>query len=151
MLQKGRVFNLRIFFGAPFSMYLSGNGFDPEFGKFLSAAIISLKSRGHLVRSAHVREGFGKKLMSPDVCTPLDFEEIKKCDLFIALPSNPPSGGVHIELGWASALSKKILLCLKKEGVYSPLVHGIGSMDFVDTIFFGEYDELLAKLSEAVK
>ena len=54
-----------------------------------------------------------------------DFKEMKESDVVLAFPGNPISGGVHIELGWASALNKKIYLFLEKNASYSPLIEGM--------------------------
>jgi len=141
---------MRIFLGAPFTNYLNGAEFNQELKQAIESTISILEKKGHTVRSAHVRENFGKDLMLPETCTPLDFEEIKKCDLFIAIPSNPPSGGVHIELGWASAIRKDILLCIKKTGKYSPLIHGLHKISNSRKLVFESYCELPKKISEMV-
>ena len=72
---------------------------------------------------AHYREKWGKDLMCADECTMDDYREMKLSDYVIAFPGKPISGGVHIELGWASSMKKNILLMLDKEEKYSPLVH----------------------------
>lgn len=74
---------------------------------------------------AHFREKWGKELMTADECTFDDFKEMKESDVVLAFPGNPISGGVHIELGWASALNKKIYLFLEKNASYSPLIEGM--------------------------
>lgn len=139
---------MRIFLGAPFTNYLNGYEFNQELKQTLETIISSLEKKGHTVRSAHVREKFGQELMSPEECTPLDFEEIQKCDLFIAIPSNPPSGGVHVELGWASATKKDIIICMKKTGKYSPLIHGLHKISNSKTIIFESYSELPEKIDK---
>jgi len=143
---------MRIFFGASFTKHLKkDNGQFHESKKILIENIIEiLTERGHDVRNAHVREEFGKKLLDPETCTKMDLEEIKKCDLFMAMPGNPPSGGVHVELGWASALNKKILLLLKKHGGYSPLVTGLGIIGKVETIYFRSQSDLLGKIKKVL-
>jgi hypothetical protein len=64
---------------------------------------------------AHYREKWGKDLMCADECTMDDYREMKLSDYDIAFPGKPISGGVHIELGWASSMKKNILLMLDKE------------------------------------
>ncbi|MDD4081920.1 MAG: hypothetical protein PHD05_00900 [Sphaerochaetaceae bacterium] len=141
---------MRIFLGAPFTQHLNGSEFDKELKLAIESIIISLQKKGHVVKSAHVREKFGKELMTPDICTPLDFDEIKQCDLFIAIPSNPPSGGVHIELGWASAINKDIVLCMHTKGQYSPLIHGLDKISKSKKIVFENYIELVEKINGLV-
>ena len=140
---------MRIFFGAPFTKYLNKNQTVAKRKKELIERVISfLNRKGHKVRNAHIREDFGKKWMQPNECTSLDFIEIKDCDVFIAIPGNPPSGGVHIELGWASALNKRIILILKKRGKYSPLVHGLDTISKVEKIEFEKEEEIFKKLGQ---
>jgi len=141
---------MRIFLGAPFSNHLKDNGFDDELKWAIETIILSLQKKGHEVKSAHVREKFGEQLMTPDVCTPLDLNEIKECDLFIAIPHNPPSGGVHIELGWASAMSKNILICMQRKGKYSPLIHGLDKVSNTKKIIYENYSELVEKINSLV-
>lgn len=76
--------------------------------------------------------------MPPHQCTYLDFEGIKESDVIVAYPGSPISGGVHIELGWASALNKPIVLLLKKDEEYSPLIIGLHTKTSVFTMFFEE-------------
>lgn len=143
---------MRIFFGAPFTKHLKkDSGQFHESKKTLIENIVKLLTeRGHDVRNAHVREEFGNKLLDPKTCTKLDFDEIKKCNLFMAMPGNPPSGGVHVELGWASALNKKILLLLKKDGEYSPLITGLSRIGKVKTIYFRNRADLLEKIKKVL-
>ncbi|MFA6268525.1 MAG: nucleoside 2-deoxyribosyltransferase [archaeon] len=141
---------MRIFLGAPFSSHLGKTGFDNELKWTIETIILSLQKKGHVVKSAHVREKFGEQLMTPDVCTPLDLNEIKECDLFVAIPHNPPSGGVHIELGWASAINKNIIVCIQKKGVYSPLIHGLDKVSNTKKIIYDNYPELIDKINAII-
>lgn len=137
---------MKIFVGAPFSNYLTSSSFDPVLEKAIRDIVNLLREKTFSVRSAHLREEFGRFLAMPDVCTTLDWEEIRDCDLFLAIPGNPPSGGVHIELGWASSLKKKIVLCLEKEANYSPLVRGLAHLSGAKIVYFSNYQDLLFQL-----
>jgi len=101
-------FKKRIFLGHPFTNLLKNNLVRNETKNRILKIIKLLELKGYDVSCALVREKFGEQLMSHEECTPLDFLEIRKCDIFLAFPSN--SGGVHIELGWASALGNYIVL-----------------------------------------
>ena len=117
----------KIFFAAPFyqCMSIKGNKMTKTSISLIQSIIDLLENKGYYVENAHRREKWGEDWMSPEVCTPLDYRAIKESDIFIAIPGNPPSGGVHIEIGWASLLCKNILLLLEREGVYSNLVEGL--------------------------
>lgn len=101
--------------------------------KEMQSLLEHLRSKGFAAASSHERENWGETRYSPEKCTPLDLEEIKKSDILLAIPGNPPSGGVHIELGWASALGKKIIVLLEEGHTYSNLVHGLPML--TNTVF----------------
>jgi len=106
--------------------------------KFLANLRMALVKEGHEVFLAHYREKWGKELMGPLECTVDDFRQMKSTDLVIAFPGDPISGGVHIELGWASALNKKIVMFLKDGVEYSPLILGLSTVTETDTIYYKE-------------
>src|SRR5690606_19394486 len=86
---------------------------DKRFRKQYEELIEFFESKGYTVHNAHKREKWGKAFMTPEECTKIDFEEIRSCDYFVAFPGSPPSPGTHIEIGWASAFGKHILLLLE--------------------------------------
>jgi nucleoside 2-deoxyribosyltransferase len=89
------------------------------------ALIAHLESRRYVVHNAHRREEWGERFLSPSECTALDHSEISGCDLFVAFPGYPASPGTHIEIGWASALGKPIILLLESGCEYAFLVRGL--------------------------
>ena len=117
---------MRIFMAYPFTGKLTECGTLPkEYIEELNFLKSKLQKIGYKVILAHEREKWGKSILHPDICTKLDFEDIKNSDVVIAYPGNPPSGGVHVELGWASDLKKKIILIQKEGENYSPLIVGL--------------------------
>ena len=144
-----------VFFAFPFSDYM-----DLETGRvksvykdFLENARAALINAGHRVFMAHYREKWGKDLMSPDECTQADLIEMKKADMVIAFPGYPISGGVHIELGWASAYEKKISIFLQQEVTYSPLINGLHTITDVTYHSYQNYsdEDLLEKIVNSLQ
>jgi S-adenosylmethionine/arginine decarboxylase-like enzyme/nucleoside 2-deoxyribosyltransferase len=124
----------RIFLAAPFSNYLHKNKFNPHAFEQITYFKKMLRQKGYNVFSAHEREDFGNKLMPPDTCTSLDFEEMSQCDVMVAIMSDD-SYGVCVEIGWASALNKPIILVKPKHRQYpSPLIEGIGQVTAMTTV-----------------
>jgi RNA polymerase-binding transcription factor DksA len=123
---------------APFSNMIDSitGRVNPTFKEELTLLRSFLISKGYDVFLAHEREGWGRALLSPKECTKLDFNEISACDVIIAIPGDPPSGGTHVELGWASAMGKPIILLLEEDGKYSPLVLGLAQISKVIPIHF---------------
>jgi len=117
----------KLFLAGPFKGLLNpntGTMTDDEKQKFLKL-IAFFESKGFLVHNAHQREAWGKALMTPEQCTEIDFNEIASCDYFVGLPGHPPSPGTHIEIGWASALKKPIILLLEAGKEYGFLIQGL--------------------------
>ncbi len=126
----------RIFLAAPFTRYLKEgrNVFCESAYTKITQCLTLLRGHGCSVFSAHEREDFGRDLMSPSLCTRLDFEEMVQSDLMVALMDND-SFGVCVELGWASALNKPIILVIPDgKSFVSPLVEGIGQISKMSVV-----------------
>ncbi|MCZ0756138.1 nucleoside 2-deoxyribosyltransferase [Anoxybacillus sp. J5B_2022] len=134
---------MRIFFAYPFTKLLNSSTgiIDEGNTNFILNAVNKLEEMGNSVFSAQCREKFGKELMDPDTATKLDFEEMKNADLVIAFPGQfPISGGVHVELGWASALGKPIIAFLHKDEMYTPMIQGLHTVTNVKYVTFDDND-----------
>jgi len=137
---------MRVFLGGPIQS-LTG---DPVLLKSTKTAvervIEQFNDSGFEVLSAHVVEQFGSKTheWTPLSVTKRDINWMRECDIFIALlPSNADGGlartdGTHIELGWASALGKPIVLVIDQrvEDETSHLVKGLSSIAQVARVDF---------------
>lgn len=123
----------RVFLAAPFTRYLKGQDFKSSAYEQITILLKLLRSNGYDVFSAHEREGFGAALMSAPLCTRLDFEEMNQCDVVVAIMSDD-SYGVCIELGWASALNKPVILVDTKGNYSSPLVEGLGHVTTTEVV-----------------
>jgi nucleoside 2-deoxyribosyltransferase len=97
----------------------------------LRQALIDLDAE---VFNAHHNENWGAGWLPADVCTPVDFVAVGQCDVMCAIVGEPPSGGVTVELGWASALGKPILMVLAPQARCSPLITGLGTVTRVEQL-----------------
>src|SRR5690625_4288833 len=77
-----------------------------EYKEFFEKLTKEIKKLGVDYFLAVERENYGKEYTSDKESTKIDFETIKQCDLMCVIPGVPASGGVHVELGWASANNK---------------------------------------------
>ena len=121
---------MKLFLATPIT-----NWIDPDTGSLFQHKRIllfsikkELEKLGHTVFLAIEREAWGRDLSGPDESIEADLAALKDSDVVVCLPGNPPSGGAHVELGWASLLHKPIILVLEEKGVYSPLVLGLHKM-----------------------
>lgn len=115
---------------------------DDEYKNRLLELRNYLLSNNHEVFLAHFRENWGKDLMTDKECTADDYKELLESDCVLAFPGNPISGGVHIELGWASSLKKDIYMFLEKDAVYSPLITGLDTITNVTMVYFEHEDSI---------
>lgn len=110
-----------------------------------------LERDGYQVHNAHRREAWGSAFLSPEECTRLDFEEISGCDVFIAFPGVPASPGTHIEIGWASALGKPIVLLLEEGHDYAFLVRGLHTVANVRYVTLSPGADLADQVAATVR
>lgn len=136
--------NLNVFLAAPFTSFINNKNEGTIFSEIKKVYKLLEKS-GYTVFSAHERESYGKKLMSPSECTYLDYIEMEKTDVVIALISED-SFGVSLELGWASALNKKIILYSTPDKSFSsPLIEGLKVISDVEVVY--DIDSLMTILN----
>ncbi len=145
-----------IFLGGPFKGYIDPNTnlMKEKYKKIFMDLINFFETRGYEVHNAHKRELWGEFFWEPEDCTKLDYEEICKADVFIAFPGAPASPGTHIEIGWASALGKKIILLLEEEKYYAHLVKGLHTIADTHFIYYqqaADYMQALEKLFPALE
>ncbi|WP_064257280.1 nucleoside 2-deoxyribosyltransferase [Rhodococcus sp. HS-D2] len=128
---------MRVFVAAPFGPYLGSDGaFDPLFRRHLEDLYAHLSSAGLEYFSAQVNENWGASPLTPPECVPIDYKELASADAVVAILGNPPSLGVAIELGWASALQKPILIV----GTAIAASSMIAGLDRVADVRFIDFD-----------
>ena len=134
---------MKVFLASPFSQFCDDKeDVILENRWFFEDIIKELKKNKIDYFCSQEREEWGEKYSSPEESTICDIEAIKDCDLFVAIPGNPISGGVHVEIGWASMLKKKCIVFLEKDVYYSPMITGLKSITDCKFVY---YDELINK------
>lgn len=122
---------MKVFIAMPYSQLCDENYIlKPKYKKFCVNLTNEVKKIGWEYFLAHERENWGKEYSSAEESTLIDFETIKSSDIVVSIPDT--SGGVHVELGWASANKKKIKIFLDKNKSYSPMVLGLKVLTDVD-------------------
>lgn len=107
-----------VFIGGPIQHALRGETMIDKVQDPITLAIDTVGRAGGNVFSAHVAEGFGKQTanFTPDEVSIRDFRWMNKCDVFVpVLPVQTDrtlvrTDGTHVELGWASALGRPIVM-----------------------------------------
>lgn len=94
----------------------------------ISRVAEALRAENHDIFLAIDREKWGKAIMPPDQCTRLDFDGLQAADHIVAIFGDAPSEGLIMELGWASALKRRITILGDENAQYSPLVQGLATI-----------------------
>lgn len=124
----------KIFIACPYVKHFTNGAFiDDAYKEFLEALYSLCSNYAEKVFLALKKEEYGKKPRKNYSCL-MDFNELASSDLVIALPDD--SMGVGVELGWASALQKPIILLLDKTKRYSPLTASINTITNGSTIWY---------------
>lgn len=138
----------RIFLAAPFKQRLDQSQVIQAADQVLLTQIMTLlETAGITVDNAHRREFWGRAMMTPAECTQADYQAIAACDVLLAFPGQPASPGTHIELGWASAMHKPIVLLLQAGKTYAYLVQGLGTVGDVTYLTYHDNASCLAVVS----
>ncbi|ADI05937.1 hypothetical protein SBI_02816 [Streptomyces bingchenggensis BCW-1] len=156
----GLLAGLDVFVGGPIQHAILSNGFAGDLQDAISRAIDVVRENGGNVFSAHVVEKFGAETaaFTPEQVSVRDFRWMKKCDVFVpVLPLLPDrtlrrTDGTHVELGWATALGRPIVIVTKQPFVDSAshLLKGLHRVGSVWTVDFDEFTEKPSLLIEAV-
>ena len=125
---------MKVFISCPFTGLCDETRYEvkEEYKPFFTNLTNKLEEMGCDYYLAIKRENWGIDHKGPEECTKSDYEGVKNSDILIVIPgnneSNGISGGVHVELGWASALGKKIHILLEDNFSYSPVLLGLNSL-----------------------
>lgn len=119
---------LHVFLAAPYTQWMdAATGMvSQDRMHHLTALRDALLEDGAAVFSAHENEDWGRGWLPPEICTPADYLAVRRADVVCAILGSPPSPGVLVELGWASALQKPIVLLLESDP--PQLVRGLGEL-----------------------
>lgn len=140
------------FVAGPFRALLDDDGIMRAEHRARYLGVIELlEGFGYHVHNAHQREGWGAQMMAADECTKMDFEQIRTCDLFVAFPGVPGSPGTHVEIGWASACRRRMILLLERDQDYAALVEGLVSMADVELVRYSSDADCLAQIRSVLE
>ncbi len=153
---------LTIFLAAPFTHKLisdknSETGFiiEEDFSNILKDIIKEMRSKQYIVKNAFEREDWGRKKCNAREMVENDYNDIIAADVLIIYLDGDPSYGIFIELGWATAFRRDIILLVKGEGDiqerWTPLIEGIDVLTKnLHIIYFYEVEQMINELINAL-
>jgi hypothetical protein len=119
--------HLKVFLSAPLTQYVLAedpaelDDFRAQWGHVAEA----FERSGHDVFSAHQREAWGANLDTPESALKADVAGLIASELVVAYIGNPPSPGVQLELGYAIANHKQLLVFIEYGQEEPYLVRGL--------------------------
>lgn len=126
-----------------------GEIIDKDYIGFLEAVETILIHEGFKVHLPHRDTNqWGKVYHEPSFVVNRNWEEIQNCDILVAFPKK--SRGVHIEIGWASALQKTIILALEDNEEASEVALALDSITEAIMLRFSGINDLREKLPKAL-
>lgn len=145
---------MKVYIAAPYTSKSVTRG-NPHHGEIKDQAYINfLESIESVVRFFGFQtflphrdlHNWGKADLTEKEVGKKSFEELKKSDLLIAYPEQ--SVGVNIELGWASAFKKKVLILINEKDRISIMHSGLKGVTDSKIIRFRDIMDLRTKLRE---
>jgi len=143
--------NRSIFLAAPYTGLLTKQGLIDSTHKAWLLEIINYFEKNNIsVFNSHKREHWGGNLYAPSDAIKADFDGISNADCIVATigePQSPPSPGVLMELGFAAALKKPIVIFIRGnkneqlEGI-PYLARGLPAYTNVKIIYFKTNNDL---------
>ena len=139
----------KIYISAPFKTFTNDieNRFygvfsDKEYQEFLEAVDDLLTEKGFETCLPHRDEGlWGEAYILPEDIAEICFRRIRDCDIFLCFPGT--SRGVHIEVGYAAALHKEIIVLLPEGERESTLLRGLDKVTTFDVERYSTKDEAM--------
>jgi nucleoside 2-deoxyribosyltransferase len=144
----------RLFLAAPFTQLLQTSGQTATMGNYrrVLEGLIDLFDANNIeVFNAHKREEWGAKLEQPAKALSYDLDEISRSDLIVAIIGAPPSPGVQLEIGYAIALKKPIILLIKNNEFVPYLARGLGIITPIKEIGYDNDDDILQLLKKELR
>ncbi|MFI9010013.1 nucleoside 2-deoxyribosyltransferase [Actinosynnema sp. NPDC053489] len=149
---------LDLFVGGPIQHALSPDGFTSDLERTLKLVMETLREYGANIYSAHTVEHFGDRTAhyTPEQVAARDLRWMSKCDVFIPVLPVTEDGvlmrtdGTHVELGWATALGRPIVLITQQPIVESAShllkgLHRVGDVQLLDVERFAQAPFLLVE------
>ncbi|MBP2471907.1 nucleoside 2-deoxyribosyltransferase [Crossiella equi] len=148
-----------VFVGGPIQHAIGPRAFHEPLRHTLQTVLAAVTAAGAEVFSAHVREEFGATTaqFTPEQVTVRDLDWMRRCDVFVPVLPVLADGtllrtdGTHVELGWASALGRPIVLVTTPSPTASHLLRGLHTVAAVSTVDITVVDADPAVLLELIE
>lgn len=140
---------MKIFFAVSYSSEVDTHGnIFPEFRK-IEEMLAALEADGSTVYCAPRKDDWKLNSLSPGEAVTSDLQNIDDSDVFIALLDEVISAGVQLELGYALAKKKKILIAATEDRHISYFVRGLVGASRVAMVLYETPGDLVTGFRKA--
>lgn len=138
---------MKIFLGVSYSSKVDTEGnVLPEHRQWVEGIINALERRGHTVFCALREDNWKINDASPGEGLALDLSNLDDADVFIAFLSERVSPGIQLELGYAAAKNKKIIITAKEGEKLSYINEGLIENKSADLVSYDTQSDLIGTL-----
>jgi nucleoside 2-deoxyribosyltransferase len=123
----------------------------PTYRKELEAAIKEFETVNHYVYCAPREDNWTLNDTSPAEAFNVDMRAVEGCDLFIAFIGNRISAGIQMEIGYALAKGKRVVLALPTTDKLGYVNQGLVDSGNAKLILFKDHSDLLDKLKDLAR
>ncbi len=142
---------MKLFLAAPFKNKVVNGKISKEYKEMLIGIKKFLEEEGCEIHLALEREKWGEEFWADEACTEKDHAEIRDSEGLIALFDKTISLGMHIELGWASQMKKKILILTKNKENLASLVRGLSKITNIEIVEYKNNKQIKEILKEILE
>jgi len=122
---------------------------DVSYRNFLEVIESTLKETGFNTFLPHRDiHKWGSVYIEPGAVVKKSLEALNSCDLLVTYPEK--SAGANIEIGWASAFNKKIIVLLHEKEIPSLMQVGLEGLNDTKILRFKDITDLRFKLRECL-
>lgn len=142
---------MKVFLSVSFSSKVDENGVvDAAYRSDLETLIQKLQEADHEVFCAPMLEGWKITDEDPVHALQKDLEELRDCDLYVAMLGEEVSAGVQIETGYALALEKRMILASPAATKLGWTNNALTGFENISNLNFSFYDELGDQILEVI-
>ncbi len=142
---------MKVFLAAPFTSKIDNGRVNKNYKQLLKDIKEILERKGCEVHLAMEKEKWGEIHCTDNDCTKRDYRDIKESEILLALFDGAFSGGVHIELGWASEMKKRIIILTNNGKNLCSLVKGLKMITKCDILKFENKKDLNTKIKNKIE
>lgn len=117
-----------------------------DYRKQLEASISVIESSGHEVFCAPRNDAWKLNALSPADALTLDLQNIDESDILVAWLDTTISAGMQLELGYALAKNKRIILLMQKDVPLAYINQGLEATAATQLIRYSSQVDLAEKL-----